>query len=240
MAKLKLLRNSKSFLSIVVVAAGSSERMGFDKTFANLAGRTVIEHSLSTFQKCNIVNELVVVVKTEDLPRASDICKKYDKVKKVVCGGAKRLDSVLAGVTETEQSASLIGVHDGARPLVSEQEIVRTAELALKYRAAIPALQVSDTIKKADSDGRVTGTPMRSELYAVQTPQVFDSDILKGALAKAVLENAEVTDDSMAVERLGLPVYLSEGSAENIKLTRPIDFIIAEVILERNENRTRI
>lgn len=228
------------FLSVIIVAAGSSGRMGFDKIFKSLAGRPVLENTILSFQSCEIVSEIIVVVKSEDVEAASHICAKYDKVKKVVCGGAMRVDSVLNGVMETDRRARLIGVHDGARPLVTDKIIRETAELALKSGAAVPAIPLSDTVKFANKDGKVTGTPNRSELYAVQTPQIFDGDILKGALQKARADDREMTDDSMAVEALGVPVYLSEGSVENLKLTRPIDFITAEGIVERYENRTRI
>lgn len=225
---------------MVIVAAGSSERMGFDKIVKDLAGRPVIEHTISAFQECQIVSEIIVVVKSEDLEAVSSICEKYNKVNKVVCGGVRRTDSVLIGVMEADRRARLIGVHDGARPLVSGRIIRDTAELALKSGAAVPAIPLSDTVKFADKAKRVTGTPNRNELYAVQTPQVFDGDILKGALRKAAAENREMTDESMAVEAMGVPVYLSEGSVENLKLTSPIDFITAEGIIKSYENRARI
>lgn len=236
MKKLK----KKGFLSVVIAAAGSSQRMGFDKIFKDLVGRPVIEHTILAFQECQIVSEIIVVVKSEDLEAASHICRKYSKVSKVVSGGERRIDSVLSGVMETDRRAKLIGIHDGARPLVSDTIIRDTAELARKCGAAVPAIPLSDTVKYADTNRRVTDTPSRSELYSVQTPQVFDGDILKGALRKALNDNREITDDSMAVEALGVPVYLSEGSAENLKLTSPVDFITAEGIIERNENRARI
>lgn len=237
---LRLRRTSKAYLSIVIVAAGSAGRMGFDKIFTDLAGRPVIEHSLSIFQICDIVKEIVVVVKNDDLEKAGDICRKFNKVRKVICGGDRRIDSVFSGVLETDKRAVLIGVHDGARPLVTEKIIKDTAELALERGAAIPAIHVYDTIKIAGEDRKIVETPARNELFAVQTPQIFDVDILKGALQKAVTENMDITDDSMAVESIGMPVYLSEGSVQNLKLTNPIDFITAEGIIKSYENRSRL
>ena len=233
MGCLRASRGKTGPLSMVVVAAGSSNRMGFDKIFSLLDGCPVITYSLRAFQTCELVKEIIVVVNEENFGIAGEMCAQFTKVKKLVIGGSRRIDSVMNGVLETDRRAGLIGVHDGARPFVTHKIIEDTAVLAEKHGAAIPAIGVNDTIKMASTSKMVTGTPARSELFAVQTPQIFDGSILKGALKKALSSDAEITDDSMAVEALGVHIYLSEGSEENLKLTRPIDIITAEGILRR-------
>lgn len=225
-------KEGKLPLSMVIVAAGLSNRMGFDKIFSLLDGRPVLEYSLKTFETCRIVQEIIVVVNEAGLDAAGEICSQFPKVRKIVLGGKRRIDSVMNGVLETDRHTRLIGVHDGARPLVTHKIIEDTAALAEKFGAAAPAISVNDTIKTADGKRMVTGTLVRSELFAVQTPQIFDGDILKGALQKAADSGTEITDDSMAVEALGVHVYLSEGAEENIKLTKPLDVIVAEGILK--------
>ena len=157
---------------------------------------------------------------------------------KVVCGGATRTESVLAAAMEANPKAQLLAVHDGARPLVRPEEFDHVIRFACNTYAAAPAVPVTDTVKVADETGLVTGTPDRSTLRAVQTPQVFRAELLKAALQAAVRDGASVTDDCAAVERLGKQVYLTEGSRENIKITTPIDIAIAEAILrQRRRNK---
>lgn len=163
---------------------------------------------------------------------AGQLCKDFalQKVRKLVVGGATRTQSVLAGVRETDPAADVIGVHDGARPFVTpevlEQVILRAAECG----AAAPAVPVHDTIKRA-AGGLVEETLNREELFAVQTPQVFEPSLIKAALQKAAEEGAALTDDCAAVERLGMTVCLTRGSDENIKITTPADLNLGLGIL---------
>ena len=157
-----------------------------------------------------------------------------DKVTKVLIGGATRADSVLAGVEEVSDRAELIAVHDGARPLVTVEVIDEAIRKAAECGAAAPAVPVKDTIKRA-VDGVVAETPDRAQLFAIQTPQVFDGDLLLGALRKAVEDGAAITDDCSAVERIGMKVCLTEGSYENIKITTPADMLVAEAILHSRD-----
>ena len=154
------------------------------------------------------------------------------KVRKIVVGGETRSASVLAGIREADPASELIAVHDGDRPLVPVEIIDTVIEKAAQRGAAAPAVPVKDTIKRA-LGGVVAGTPDRSELYAVQTPQVFEHGLILGALEKALSDGAELTDDCSAVERIGMPVCLVQGSYDNIKLTTPEDLAVAEAILER-------
>ena len=154
-----------------------------------------------------------------------------DKVRAVVTGGASRQESVWLGLNAFSGKIQLAAVHDGARPLISWELIDRTVRAANSYGAAAPAIPVKDTIK-VERGGLVESTPDRSHLRAVQTPQVFDFDLLRGALQKARDDGAEVTDDCSAVERLGMKIRLVEGEERNLKVTTPLDLKIAELLLE--------
>lgn len=218
----------------VVPAAGRSTRMGEDKLFLPLGEVPVLLRTLWALEQCDGITEIVVVTRKDMIVPVGQLCRDAGmiKVHKVVVGGESRTESVLAGIREAEPGAELIAVHDAARPLLTQELLEEVLKKAAQYGAAAPAVPVKDTIKRA-VDGVVESTPDRSELYAVQTPQVFEHGLLLGALEKALAEGAELTDDCSAVERLGMPVRLTTGSYENIKLTTPEDLAVAESILER-------
>lgn len=219
--------------TMVVVAAGSSQRMGQDKMFLELEGQPVLAHTLLAMESSSRVNQVVVVTREDLVGPVANLCRKLglSKVKTVVRGGGTRVESARLGTMEVPQDAKLIGIHDGARPFVSAQVMERVVDQAAQTGAAAPAIPVQDTVKVA-YNGVVDHTPDRATLFAVQTPQVFDGDLIRGALAKALLDNAPLTDDCSAVERLGMPVTLVEGDRNNIKLTTPADLAVARVILE--------
>ena len=153
------------------------------------------------------------------------------------------MESVQAGLNAASKETVLAAVQDGARPLVTEDIICRTVDMALSYHASAPAIPVKDTIKVIGEDGRVESTPDRETLRAVQTPQIFDRDLLLAAWQRAKKEKIPYTDDCGAMEGLGVHVYLTEGSEENLKITTPLDLKMAEMILEgrrANANRTRV
>ena len=216
----------------VVVAAGSSTRMGRDKLMLELAEVPVIVHTLQALDHCPYIHEIVVVTREDLLVPVSKLCAEYvlTKVRKVVVGGTTRARSVYMGVQEVSEQTRLIAIQDGARPLVSQdvlQDVIRTAGTC---GAAAPAIPVKDTIKQAEN-GIVSETPDRAKLFAVQTPQVFEADLIRAALYKAVEENLPITDDCSAVELLGMKVTLTQGSDENIKITTPADLVLAEALL---------
>ena len=216
----------------VIVAAGSASRMGgIDKVMATLGGEPMILRTVRTFQECDAIGEIVVVTRQDLIMPITDLCREFSKVKAVVVGGASRQESVQLGLNSLSPDAQLAAIHDGARPLVTWQVIDRTVRAAHTYGAAAPAVPVKDTIKVVKG-GVVVSTPDRSTLQAVQTPQVFDFDLLRGALKKAQDDGAQVTDDCSAVERMGLAVRMVEGDEENLKVTTPVDLKIAEMILE--------
>lgn len=219
--------------SAVVVAAGASSRMGFDKALAEVGGLPVIVRCLQSFQDAPSVNEVVVVTRTDLVPEVARLCQDngLSKVVKVIRGGESRTQSARLGTLECARKAKLIAIHDGARPFVSVKVIEDAVAQAAVNGAAAPAVPVKDTVKSAH-DGIVEQTLDRSALYAVQTPQVFDGDLIRAALQKALDDGVELTDDCAAVERLGMKVVLTAGDERNIKLTTPTDLLIGEVLLE--------
>jgi len=216
----------------VIVAAGSASRMGgIDKVMAELKGEPMIARTVRTFQECDAVSEIVIVTRQDLILPISGMCKDMPKVKAVVVGGKSRQESVHLGLNALSSKVKLAAVHDGARPLITWQVIDRTIRAANSYGAAAPAVPVKDTIKVVE--GRVVkNTPDRATLFAVQTPQVFDFDLLRGALKKAEQDGAQVTDDCSAVELMGFKVKIVEGDERNIKVTTPMDLKIAEMLLE--------
>lgn len=223
----------------VVVAAGRSERMeGIDKMLAPLGELPVLVHTLYVFQDCPSVSEVVVVTREDLLVEVSRLCREYglDKVTKVVVGGADRARSVAAGLSEVDPDAGLIAIHDGARPLVPLQVVEEAVAQGARTGAAAPALPVTDTIKRAEG-GRTVETVDRSQLWAVQTPQVFEAGLIRAAVEKALADGESLTDECGAVERLGMPVTLTPGSRENIKITTPFDLLLGEAILEDRAGR---
>lgn len=170
-------------------------------------------------------------VKVQD---GMDLCAGFDKVKAVVAGGSSRDASVSMGLNALSNQVKLAAIQDGARPLITWQVIDRVVRAANTYGAAAPAVPVKDTIKVV-AGGIVKETPRRSTLQAVQTPQVFDFDLLRGALKKAKEDGAQITDDCSAVERLGMSVKIVEGDERNIKVTTPMDLKVAEMLLEEME-----
>lgn len=217
--------------SVVVLAAGSSTRMGQDKIMLELDGLPVIVHTLKQFETLNEVNEVIVVTREQLVSEIAGLCKIFElnKVKKVVRGGNSRLESARIGTLEADYDAKLIAIHDAARPFAGETVIRQTILKAAETGAAAPAVPVKDTVKVAH-DGLVEYTPDRSTLFAVQTPQIFDASLIRAALQKAIDDGAEVTDDCSAVERLGMKISLTAGDERNIKITTPNDILLAELL----------
>lgn len=220
---------------VVIVAAGSASRMGgIDKVMAPLGGEPMIVRTVRAFQECDAVKKIVVVTRQDLILPITSLCSGMDKVKAVVAGGSSRQESVHLGLNALSGEVQLVAVHDGARPLATWQLIDRVIRAANTYGAAAPAIPVKDTIKVVQG-GVVKMTPDRSELYAVQTPQVFDFDLLRGALKKVEQEQLQVTDDCSAVEQMGMRVKIVEGDERNLKVTTPLDLKIAQMLLEETK-----
>ena len=231
---------TRPFCSAIVPAAGSSARMGGqDKLLTDLCGAPVLMRTLCAIDRTELVDEIIVATREELLLTVADLCGRcgLHKPVKVVRGGSTRAQSVLAAALEANPKAGLLAVHDAARPLVDPAEFDEIIRFACRTNAAAPAVPVTDTIKVADENGVVRSTPERATLFAVQTPQVFQAELLKAALQSAITCGVNITDDCAAVERLGKQVQLVPGDGENIKITRPLDLTVAEAILKKREER---
>lgn len=229
--------SKKPCCTAVIVAAGAAARMqGTDKILADLNGKPVLLHTLRAFQDCPAVDEIVVVTRQDLLGAVGSLCQsnEIDKVHNIVVGGETRSASVMAGLDCAVQRATLAAIHDGARPLATPALIEAVIRKAEQTGAAAPAVPVKDTVKAA-AQGVVTETLERSSLVAVQTPQVFDIDLLRAALYKASQDGVSLTDDCAAVERIGMKVHLTEGSEENLKITTPLDLLVARAVLAGRE-----
>ncbi len=217
----------------VIVAAGRGERMGgVDKMFAQIAGKPVLARVVSVFEACSLIDQIVIVLGEQNLERGKKLVAEegWSKVTDVCPGGKLRQDSVAAGLGRLKDCHWVV-IHDGARPLVTAASIEAGLEAAKETGAAVAAVPVADTIKVAADDRFVQSTPPRRSLWAVQTPQVFRSDIITEAYRKI---RVEVTDDASAVERMGYRVKLYMGSYDNIKITTANDLALAEVIWQKH------
>lgn len=222
----------------IIVAAGNSTRMGsISKQLMPLCDIPVIIRTISAFENSEIIDNIVIVCRQEDISLISGYIKKYKlkKVFKIVKGGSTRQQSVEAGIREAKITAEYFAIHDGARPLITEQEITASVKDCIKYKASALAVPVKDTIKIIGHDNFIKSTPQRSLLWAVQTPQVFERNLYLKALEKAKNENMDYTDDCQLVEHIGTKVHLCTGTYTNIKLTTLEDVYIAESILKSRE-----
>lgn len=219
-------------LSAVIVAAGSSRRMGFDKLAADLAGESVLTRSLLAFQHCPEVGEIRVVTSPEKFEAIAADAKRLriDKYAGAVEGGAERYLSVNEGLKRVSPGFDLVAVHDGARPLVTPAAIARCAAVAAETGAAVLAHRVVDTLKRGDARGRVCGSVSREDLWAMETPQIFQVELLREAYAKVVASGDVVTDEVSAIEAMGRTVTLVENPEPNLKVTVRSDLPLAEAL----------
>jgi 2-C-methyl-D-erythritol 4-phosphate cytidylyltransferase len=217
----------------VIAAAGESRRMGgIDKVFTPLGGKPILARVIETFQKCKLVDQIVVVVNAKSIEKCCQLVAegRWHKVSDVCAGGKRRQDSVAAGLKRLNDCQWVV-IHDGARPLVTKELIEGGLKAAQETGAAVVAIPVTDTIKIADDDRIIHQTPPRQNLWAVQTPQVFRLKIIARAYEQI---GGEVTDDASLVEGLGYKVKLYMGSYDNIKITSPHDLALAEVLLKKH------
>lgn len=222
----------------IIVAAGEGKRMeGFGgKQFLPLLGKPLLAHTLQAFQECQTVEKIIVVTAEEKIGFClKQVVDKYgfSKVLAVIPGGLKRQDSVGHGLEALPKETSVVLVHDGARPLVSAELINRAVESLEGWDGAVLAVPLVDTIKKVEAGCKISQTIDRTKLYAAQTPQVFPVDVLKKAYGRAKSEGTYGTDDSYLVERAGFRVRVVVGSPDNIKVTTPIDLLVAEAIIKK-------
>lgn len=220
-------------VSAVIVAAGSSRRMGFDKLYAPLAEKPVLYWSLAAFDACKEIDEIIVVTREDKIEEVERLVKSggLSKVGKIVPGGAERHLSVWTGLKViTGENSEFVGVHDGARPLVTPELISGCLALAQKDGAAVCATPIPDTVKRAE-DSVITESVDRQNLWAMQTPQFFSTPLILQAYAALMTRNEVVTDEVSAVQRLGKRVTLFQTEEHNFKITYPRDLALAEQIL---------
>jgi len=225
-------RESQPRVGAVIGAAGSSQRMeGVDKAFALLGEKPVLARVIDTFQGCSPVSQIVVVLNEQNLEQGKRLVAErgWSKVTDVCLGGERRQDSVVAGLSRLSHCDWVV-IHDGARPLLTVDLIEHGLEAAKETGAAVAAVPVKDTIKVAGDNRIVHQTPPRQNLWAIQTPQVFRTDIIPEAYYRV---NGDVTDDASLVEQLGYRVKLYMGSYNNIKVTTPDDLALAEVLWQK-------
>lgn len=220
-------------LTAIIVAAGSSRRMGFDKLFAPLAGKPVIAHSINAFEQCKEVKDIIIVTKEERIPEMEKLvaAKKFLKVHKIIAGGVERHFSVWNGLQAADSKSSYIAIHDGARPLTTPKLIRKCLALAVKEGAACCASQIPDTVKRASDEQVVTESVERAGLWSMQTPQIFSTPVIMQAYALIIAQNDVVTDEVSAVQRLGKRIGLLRDDEWNFKITLPRDLELAEQVL---------
>lgn len=221
----------------VIPAAGLGTRMGSarSKQFMDLCGKPMLAVTLEQFQRCGLVDGIVVVVSEQSVAFCSrQIVERFEltKVVKVVAGGQRRQDSVRNGIEAVSNPNERILVHDGARPLVTPELIERVIRAGARHRAVVPGIPLKDTLKQIDSRGRVVKTVDSGALWAIQTPQVFQGEDIREAHRKSVEEDWQgITDDAFLVEKIGIPVELIQGEETNIKVTTIKDLELARLLL---------
>lgn len=219
-------------LTAVIVAAGNSRRAGFDKIAAPVAGRTVIGHTIAAFQNCGVVDEVVVVVRADRVGEFEALLGgRFNKLRKIIAGGAHRQDSVQAGLVEMSPDTKYVAVHDAARPLVTPALIERVFDQARQHEAAAAARPVSDTLKRADNECHVAASVDREGLYAMQTPQIFARDLLVRAYEHVAAEKQRITDEVSAVQLIGGTVAVVPNLEQNFKITYADDLRLADFVL---------
>ncbi|MDD5262466.1 MAG: 2-C-methyl-D-erythritol 4-phosphate cytidylyltransferase [Methylacidiphilales bacterium] len=221
--------------SAILLAAGSSRRLGFDKILTPLAGRPVLCYSLQALKESPSILEIILVTREDIRDRVGELVRETpgDNPVHVILGGVERQDSVFEGLRKISDGTGEVLIHDAARPLLAEDLIEGVLSMAREKGAAVTAHRASDTLKQADEQARVLQTLDRSNIWAMGTPQVFRRDLICEAYAKVQAAGVPVTDDAAAVERLGHPVYLAESGRLNLKITRPSDWEILELWLKR-------
>jgi 2-C-methyl-D-erythritol 4-phosphate cytidylyltransferase len=220
-------------LSAIIVAAGASERMGFDKLFAPLGGKPVIAHTIDAFERTSCVDEIVLVGRNDSLDELRKILDSKSKVRQLVPGGTFRQDSVRAGLERVDSRVDYVAVHDAARPLITPEKITLVFDACRAHGAAALAEPITDTLKRADVDLVIVDSVDREQLYAMQTPQIFSRELLAQAYDAVAAKNILVTDEVSALEHIGRKVVLVPNQDFNFKITYPRDFSLAEFVFRQ-------
>jgi 2-C-methyl-D-erythritol 4-phosphate cytidylyltransferase len=223
-------------LSAIIVAAGSSKRLGFDKLTAPLAGKPVLVHSVTAFEATAAVDEIIVVTRADRIAEFEQLLGRFKKISAVIAGGEHRHNSVEAGMSRLNKGANYVAVHDAARPLIRPPQIEELFEQARIHGAASLAEPVRDTLKRAGDDRVVQESIDRRNVYAMQTPQLFERTLLENAYRKVAELGEIVTDEVSAIQLLGKKIALVENREPNFKITFERDLPLAEAVLLRRQN----
>lgn len=223
-------------ISAIILAGGKGKRMGADvsKQFIKLKDKPIIYHTIKRFSENSKVDNIVVVLPSDEIEYfKKNILDKYSlKIDKIVAGGTERQDSVYNALKSIENTdTEIVLIHDGARPFISDNIIEKGIEYAKIYGAAAPGVMPKDTIKIKDENNFAISTPKRSDLVAIQTPQIFKYSEIMSCHEKVKLNKESVTDDTMVAEKYGYKVYIYEGEYTNIKVTTPEDLILGEKLI---------
>lgn len=225
----------RHFISAIIPAAGQGTRMkaSINKQYLTLKGKPILSYTLEVFEKCPLVDEIVVVINENEqsIFRRQILSPGHFSKIKIAFGGASRQESVYKGLKQANPKCDLVLIHDGARPLINSDLILRCIYETLQHHATIVAVPAKNTIKVVNDRGKVEYTPNRKNLYEVQTPQSFDYGLIMKAHEKAIEESAEATDDAALVERMGETVSIVKGHYNNLKITTPEDLVIASSII---------
>jgi len=222
--------------TVILVAAGKSERMGSntDKAFLNLGSKPVVAWSLLAFEECTDIDQIILVVRKDQVLAAKSVAQMFgiSKIRAIVAGGARRQDSVQNGMKVMDSETRVVIVHDGARPCVTPELISEIIKYAKRNGCGVAASRVWDTIKYVERGTTVDHTVDRTKLWAVQTPQAFSAELLKRAYKTVEEQKATVTDEAGAVELIGEPVRLIEWPLPNIKITTAEDLPLAAAAMK--------
>jgi len=230
----KTAKKQQPWVSAVVAAAGASSRMnGVDKQFITIDDIPVVARSIRALMDCRFIREIVLVCPARRITEYYDLVRNYDLdlVSKVVGGGDTRQASVFAGIGACDDRAGYYVIHDGARPLVTPGEVETCIKTAIEHGAAALGARPKDTLKRVGQESYITATIDRNEIVLIQTPQVFEAGLYREAMALALREKMDYSDDCQLMERLGKRVYVASGQYENIKITTAGDVVIAQALL---------
>lgn len=229
-----------TFISAIITAGGSGARTGYKipKQFIFLDGRRVIERTIDVFESLREISEIILVIREEDKEIYKEILSQYKKEITLVIGGKSREESTFNGIQKVNKEADYILCHDGARPFVTQQLVLEAIKFVKKYDAVIPGTPAIDTMKILDEDQFVLETPDRSNLYHIQTPQIFKKDLLVNSYNKLFEEEdfTGITDDSSIVARTGQFIKVIDGDIRNFKITTDFDILVAKKVLQRRKD----
>ncbi len=231
--------NPKNFTSAIIAAAGLSERFGgsLTKQMTEICQKPILLHTIKAYDDADCIHEIIVVARNDEIPFWENACRDFGfkKTLKIVSGGHTRQESVMKGLEAVYEKAKFVAIADGARCLVTPEQIKDVCRSAYKYKAATAAHRASDTVKIADKKGFIESTPDRNMVWLAQTPQVFRTKLYRAAAYTALKEGVEATDDNSLVEFIKHPIRLVECGSSNIKITTQEDMLFAESVLKKRE-----